>query len=138
MLDEIIGFIFSIGIFIMCNIICRMSSSYLPKSKCKKYIVIKNRMIARILISDGISRDKFVRHFDLNKMSIVGLISYIVIEPINLYILIISIMDNFRLGNMEILGITYGTAYEMLGILEFLFLIIFTINTKDCDKYRPY
>ncbi|BCZ45502.1 hypothetical protein psyc5s11_15690 [Clostridium gelidum] len=123
MLDKIIGCFSYILFFSIFHNICRTSSSYFYKNKCQKYIIIKNEVLARILIAAGISRNKFVDRHDLNKMSIIGLISYIIIEPINIYVLILNFMDLFKLGNVHF-GSTYHTiAMGALVILTFVFII---------------
>ena len=128
MLEKILFCIFYIFWFVVFHGICRRSSSYLPGNKCQKYIVIKNELLAIILIAEGVSRDKDVNYYDLNKMSMVGLISYITLEPINLYVLIIRIMDLFELGNVHLGSIYNAIAYGALGILTFVFIIVIVVD----------
>jgi len=108
----------------------------LPKSKCKNYIIIKNTIVAKILIAKVIGRDKIVNSWDFNKMSIVGLISYIVILPANVFYLVIRVMilfdyrgiDNNRMSLLSDIG------YCILGILFALNILIVAINIWDCGK----
>ena len=120
-------YLFLFGVF---HDICRSSSSYFYRNKCQKYIIIKNEVLARILIASGIARDKAVDRHDLNKMSMVGLISYIIIEPINIYVLIINFMALFKLGNVHFGSISHAIAMGALGILTFVFMIVIVV-----DKY---
>ena len=128
--DKIVGCFCYLFWFAVVHDICRSSSSYFYRNRCQKYIIIKNEVLATILIASGIARDKAVNHHDLNKMSMVGLISYIIIEPINIYVLILNFMDLFQLGNVHF-GSTYHTiALGILGILAFVFMIV-----TVADKY---
>ena len=124
MLDKILGCIVYVFMFGLIHYICRASSSYLPGNTFKKYRVIKNDLLSIILISERVSRNKVVGYHDLNKMSIVGLVSYITLEPINLYILIIRIMYYFKLGNINLDSIYNIIAYVVLAMLIFIFLIV--------------
>ena len=124
MLEKILGCICCIILFSIFHNICRKSSTYFFKNKCQKYITIKNELIARILISDGISNNKFVDRHDLNKMSMVGLISYIIIEPINIYVLILNIMNIFKWGNVHFGSIYHTIALGALVILTVVFMIV--------------
>ena len=97
-------------------------------------IIINNRIVALILIARQISRDKFVSYLDFNKMSVMGLITYIIMEPINIYALIISIKHIYNCGNMESLRHLYETAYTILGGLVLLVAVLVLINTNKCSK----
>ena len=130
MLDKILGCIVTISSFCIFHEVCRSSSSYFYRNRCQKYIVIKNEILARILIASGIARDKAVDRHNLNKMSMVGLISYIIIEPINIYFLIGNFMENFNLENVYFGGIYDEIAIFALGILTFVFMIVIV-----ADKY---
>ncbi|BCZ45505.1 hypothetical protein psyc5s11_15720 [Clostridium gelidum] len=73
MLDKVLGCFGAIVLFCIFNEVCRSSSSYFYINRCPKYIIIKNEILARILIASGIARDKAVERHNLNKMSMVGL-----------------------------------------------------------------
>ena len=128
--DKIVGCFCYLFWFAVVHDICRSSSSYFYRNRCQKYIIIKNEVLATILIASGIARDKAVNHHDLNKMSMVGLISYIIIEPINIYFLIGNFMENFNLENVYFGGIYDEIAIFALGILTFVFMIVIV-----ADKY---
>jgi len=134
MLNKIISSICSIMLFIIFHNICRMSAAYFPKSKIKKYIIINNRIVAPILIARQISRDKFVSYLDFNKMSVMGLITYIIMEPINIYALVLSIKHIYNFGNIERLRPLYEMAYTILGGLVLLVAVLVLINTNRCNK----
>jgi hypothetical protein len=72
--------------------LCRENACHFPESKSKKYIVIKNTVIAKILISSGVGRDLKVNSWDFNKMSVVGLILYIVTVPAYLNFIVMDVM----------------------------------------------
>ena len=123
-----------IMIFCAINGICRYSAAYLPKIKCKKYIVIKNKTIQKILIPRRIGRDKFVDHWDYEKMSIVGLIAYIIITPVNILNFILQTLYAFNykgIGNLK--NLSYSIMC-MLVILMIINMIAFTINIWDCGR----
>ena len=124
MLEKIAYCFVCLILFGIIHNVCRTNSSYLPRNKCQKYIIIKNDLLATILISETISANKTVGYHDLNKMSIVGLVSYITLEPINLYILIIRIMYYFKLVNINLDSIYNIIAYVVLAMLIFIFLIV--------------
>lgn len=129
MLDKILGCFVTIGLFCLIHNTCRMSSSYFYRNRCQKYIIIKNEILARILIASGIARDKAVDRHDLNKMSMIGLISYIIIEPINIYFSICNFMVFFK-GDLYFGGIYHKIALATLGLLTFIFMIVIV-----ADKY---
>ena len=78
--------------FLLFNNQCRMCSAYFPMSRCKKYIYVNNNIFAHLLIAKSISRDKSVNPIYFSKVSIIGLISYICIELLNIFALIIGII----------------------------------------------
>lgn len=124
MLEKIVYCFVWLILFGVIHNVCRTNSSYLPRNKCQKYITIKNDLLSLILIAERPSRGKVVGLHDLNKMSIVGLVSYITLEPVNLYILTMHIMYYFKLGNIN-LDSTYNViAYVVLAMLIFVFLIV--------------
>jgi hypothetical protein len=116
-----------------------MASAYFPKSICKKYIVIKNTVIAKILISDGVGRDKVVSPQDRNKMSMIGLISYIVYFLICFFYLVIRVMMlsiNYRGIDNDFMYLLYYIDLMILWGLGILIILIVLINTWNCGKQR--
>ncbi|NRT72211.1 hypothetical protein [Clostridium beijerinckii] len=107
MLDKIFGVFVYFFQFYAFNILCRFSAAYIPTTKYKKYIIIRNEIIANILIAKSIGRDRIVEYGDRNKMSIMGIISYIFISPVNILNLIINLVILFSyngLGNLATLS----------------------------------
>ena len=90
MVNKITIFVINFVVFCMFNLICKYNACYFYKAKTNKYIIIKNKTVAKILIARAVGRDKIVKSCDLNKMTIVGLISYIIVFPINLVNLILK------------------------------------------------
>lgn len=124
----------NIMIFWAVNGICRYSAAYLPKIKCKKYIVIKNKTIEKLLIPRRIGRDKFVDPWDYEKMSIVGLIAYIIMTPVNILNFILQTLYAF---NYKGIGNIRNLSYSIMAILVILMIInmiAFTINIWDCGS----
>jgi hypothetical protein len=120
--------------FYMFNLICRYNACYFNKAKINKYIIIKNKIVAKILIGRAVGRDKIVKTCDLDKMSIVGLISYIIIFPINLFYLILKIIIVLNYNEFGNLSSLSNFIYFILAILTILNLIILLINTWNCSK----
>ncbi|ACD24779.1 MULTISPECIES: hypothetical protein [unclassified Clostridium] len=131
---KIVNIVVTIFFFLLFNDECRTCSAYFPNSKWKKYITIKNNSFADILIAKSISRDKFVHSFDYNKMSIVGLISYICIGPINLFALIVGILKSVSQENNKYLIDLYILSIGLVGVLCIIFIIVILINTKKCKN----
>jgi hypothetical protein len=103
---------------------CRANSCHFPESKSQKYIVIKNTVIARILISGVVGR-QLVNSSERNKMSVVGLISYIVILPTYLFFIAINVMklfnyrglDNDFMNSLYIIDLCILVGLNILNIL---------------------
>jgi hypothetical protein len=109
---------------------CRTASVYSPDSKSQKYIVIKNTVIAKILISGGIGNDLIVNPWDRNKMSVVGLILYIVILPAYLFYMVIKgmILFNYRGVDSDFLNLLSDSAEGIMWILIILGILIIFIR----------
>ena len=128
MLEKIAYCFVCLILFGIIHNVCRTNSSYLPRNKCQKYITIKNDLLSLILIAERPSRGKVVGFHDLNKMSIVGLVSYITYEPIILYLLIINIMHILKLGNINLGSIYNSIAYGAFAIIGFVFVIVIAVD----------
>jgi hypothetical protein len=117
---------------------CRENACHFPESKSKKYIVIKNTVIAQILISDGVGRDLKVNSWDLNKMSVIGLILYIVTLPAYLNFIVMCVMiasNNYRGIDNNFISLLYHIAVGIFGgtwVLHVLSLLI----RKELWYYR--
>ena len=129
LLKVFLVFSFMVMFFIVHDT-CRRCSSYFSTNKCQKYIIIKNPLLSVILISERIKRDKMVYYRNLDKMSIVGFISYIILEPINLLFLVINIIDIFELRNVQFEGIYYTIPLCVWVTLNILFMVVIMV-----DKY---
>ena len=134
MTAKIINIILAISVFLIVNDLCKVCSAYFPRSRCKKNIYVKSNILADLLISKSISRDKFVNPSDFNKMSIVGLISYICIIPCNILGLITGIMKEIYIGDLPTLDNVYYISMFAVYILYVVFLIIMLINTDKCKN----
>ena len=132
MSSKIIMVILYLYIFLLANCICRRCSAYFVKSKCKKYINIRNNRVADILIAKAVSRDKFVEKYDYNKMSVIGIISYIFVGIPNLCTLILGIIKTFILDSK--LEYLYNCSLGTVSIFCIIFLIISEINTSKCKS----
>lgn len=117
-------------LFLIFNCVCRSCSAHFSKSKCKKYVNIRNNRIADILIAKSISTNKFVEKYDYNKMSVIGIISYIFLGIPNLCTLILGIMKELILDSK--LEYLYKCSFITLAISYMTFLVIFQINTSKC------
>lgn len=113
-----------------------MCSSYFPRSRCKKYIYIKNNVLADILIAKSISRDKFVESIDYNKMSVIGFISYICIAPVNTLLLIIGLMRSLSVQHNLNLEALYDIGMGIVALLCVVFTIVMIINTDKCKNSK--
>lgn len=132
MLNKVIMVIVHVFFFIIFNSVCRRCSAYFAKSKCKRYININNNKIADILVAKSISRDKFVKNYDYNKMSIIGIISYLFVGIPNLVTLILGITKTLVIDiKFEYL---YKRSFIILAISYMIFLIISEINTSKCKN----
>jgi magnesium-transporting ATPase (P-type) len=99
--------------------LCRENACHFPESKSKKYIVIKNTVIAKILISSGVGRDLKVNSWDFNKMSVVGLILYIVTVPayLNFIVMDVMISSNSNRGiDNNFINLLHNIALGILGV----------------------
>ncbi|MDB2151508.1 hypothetical protein [Clostridium butyricum] len=132
MSSKIIMVILYLYIFLLANCICRRCSAYFVKSKCKKYINIRNNRVADILIAKAVSRDKFVEKYDYNKMSVIGIISYIFVGIPNLCTLILGIMKGLILDSK--LEFLYYCSLVILSISYMTFLFISEVNTSKCKN----
>ena len=119
-------------IFLLFNCVCRYCSAYFSKSKCKKYINIRNNRVADILIAKSISRDKFVEKYDYNKISVIGIIFYIFLGIPNLCTLILGIMKELILDSK--LEYLYKCSVITLAISYMTFLFISEVNTSKCKN----
>jgi hypothetical protein len=124
---------------------CRWNSCYFPNSKSKKYIVIKNAIIAKILISSGVGRDLIVYSCDRNKMSVVGLLLYIIILPTDLFTLVIRTMilsnyrsiDNYLMNLLFIISLMISWGVSVLGIVILLIRkILWGVRHQNYDKNK--
>ena len=136
MLNKTIMIIAHIWFFLVFNFVCRMCSSYFPRSRCKKYIYIKNNVLADILIAKSISRDKFVESIDYNKMSVIGFISYICIAPVNTLSLIIGVMRSLFAQHNSNLEDLYDIGMGIVALLCVVFTIVMIINTDKCKNSK--
>jgi hypothetical protein len=111
---------------------------YFPDSRSKKYIVIKNNAIATILIAGGVGRNFIVNSWDRNKMSVVGLISYIAILPIYLFYLVIKgmILFNYTGIDNDFMNLLCFSAEGIIGILCGLNILILVIRLQLWDIRR--
>ncbi|MEQ3340831.1 hypothetical protein [Clostridium butyricum] len=134
MLKKVIMIIVALFVFYIFNYTCKACSAYFPKSRCKKYIYIKNNILADILIAKSVSTDKFVSTFDYNKMSIIGIVSYVIIEPINIANFIIILQRGFMEGNSVYLETINYISMACLGLVDIIFLIVLFINTDKCKN----
>ena len=134
MLNKTIVIIAHIWFFLVFNFVCRMYSSYFPRSRCKKYIYIKNNVLADILIAKSISRDQFVESIDYNKMSVIGFISYICITPVNTLSLIIGVMRSLFAQHNSNLEDLYDIGMGIVALLCVIFTIVMIINTNKCKN----
>jgi hypothetical protein len=127
-----------IGIFFLVNEMCRSFTCYFKELKFNKYIVIENKILARILISEYAEGNKKVKPCDRNKMSIVGLIAYITLFPFNLSNMIFGIIKqvNLELFNNMSQNLLVKNVTEILIVLGILNKLILIINSKDCG-YNP-
>lgn len=132
MSSKIIMVIGNLCFFLLFNCVCRRCSAYFPKSKCKKYVNIRNNRVADILIAKAISRDKFVEKYDYNKMSVIGIISYIFVGIPNLCTLILGIMKGLILDSK--LEFLYYCSLVILSISYMTFLFISEVNTSKCKN----
>ncbi|MBO1687649.1 MULTISPECIES: hypothetical protein [Clostridium] len=136
MQNRIANIIITIFFFLLFNGECRMCSSYFPRSRCKKYIYIKNNVLADILIAKSISRDKFVESIDYNKMSVIGFISYICIAPVNTLLLIIGLMRSLSVQHNLNLEALYDIGMGIVALLCVVFTIVMIINTDKCKNSK--
>ena len=132
MLNKTIMIIAHIWFFLVFNFVCRRCSAYFAKSKWKKYVYIKNYRLAALLITDGISRDKFVEKYDYNKMLVIGIVSYIFVGIPNLCTLILGIIKTFILDSK--LEYLYNCSSGTVYIFSIIFLVISEINTSKCKN----
>ena len=134
MLNKITIFVVNFVMFYMFNLICRYNACYFNKAKINKYIIIKNKIVAKILIGRAVGRDKVVKNCDLDKMSIVGVISYIIIFPINLVYLILKIIIVLNYNGFGNLSSLSNFIYFILAIGLILNLLILLLNTWNCGE----
>lgn len=67
-------------------------------------------------------------------MSIIGIISYVIIEPINLANFIIILQRGFMEGNSLYLETINYISMACLGLVDIIFLIVLFINTGKCKN----
>ena len=132
MINKTIIIVVYICFFLIYNSVCRRCSAYFPKSRCKKYIYIKNNTLADILITKSISTDKFVSPIDYNKISIIGVISYFFIGIPNICGVITKIVNIFIKDNM--LDFLHLCSFSIASMFVALFLFISEINTSKCKN----
>lgn len=132
MLDaKLRDFLFNVMMFLVFYEVCRWNTAYFPKLKFNKYIVIKNRIVAKILIPKAIGRDKVVDRCDYNKLPVIGLISLIIGMPINLLNLLISFMKLLNYNGINNLG---NVVFVILVILALINMFVAVINIWDCGR----
>jgi len=126
---------------------CRYNSCYFPESKSQKYIVIKNNIIAKILIAGGVGRAPIVNLSDRNKMSVIGLISYIAVLPTSLFYIAIRamILFNYRGLDKDFMDLLSVGSLGILCILSVLGVLILLIRlflwdhqNNNKSKLRKY
>lgn len=127
MTNKIVSVIGNIAMFFVFNGICRYNACYFPKSLFKKYIIIKNEVVKRLLIGESVGRDKIVDYYDSNKLSIVGLMAYLTLGIANflkLFLKIMIIFDYKGLGKLESIYVNVDNVFAALLVLYFILLFI--------------
>lgn len=112
----IIGII--IGILLVHSLGCRYVSAYYKSAYIKKHITIKNDWLAILLIAEGYGRCEHTDPEDRNKMSFVGILSYIYFFiTLMLSVLCILFFRNVNIVMISEILFALDVPFAMLGMV---------------------